>query len=108
MATKNLAQGESIEIDLPGDRQAAVAVTTPAATVATAVFVLEAIIDDASEYVTPISMVNQLVAPKVDVANLTGPSKAGCASLGGFKKARVRRTDATGGNGTVSFNAQSA
>jgi plastocyanin domain-containing protein len=108
MATKNLAQNEVIQIDLPADRVSSVAVTTGAAAAAGAVFVLEAQVDDASAWVTPISMVNQLVAPKVDVANLTGPAKAGCASLGGFKRCRVKRTDATGGNGEVSINAQRA
>lgn len=108
MATKNLAQNETIEIDLPDDGISTVAATTPAATIATAVFVLEGLLDDASEWVTPISLINQLVAPKVDVANLTGPSKAGCAGVGGFKKVRMRRTDATGGNGTISFNSQKA
>lgn len=108
MATKNLAQNESIEIDLPDDGISTVAITTPAATSATAVFALEGILDDVSEYVGPITVVNQLVAPKTEAANVTGPSKAACANVGGFKKVRVRRTDATGGNGTVSFNSQKA
>lgn len=108
MATKNLAQDQTVDIDLPDDGISTVAATTPAGTSATAVFVLEGLLDDASEWVTPITLVNQLVVPKAEVANLTGPSKAGCASVGGFKKVRMRRTDATGGNGTISFNSQKA
>lgn len=106
MATKSLAQNENITINLPADRVSSVAVSTNATAGAGAVFVLEAQIDDVSDWQTPVSLQNQLVAPRVDVANLTGPSKAGCTTIGGFKRVRVRRTDATGGDGTVSINAQ--
>jgi hypothetical protein len=108
MATKNLAQNENIQINLPADRVSSIAATTDAVTAAGAVFVLEAQIDDANDWATPISLQNQLVAPRVDVANLTGPSKAGSTTLGGFKRVRIRRTDATGGNGTVALNAQAS
>lgn len=101
MASKNLAQGESIEVSMAGKSGCAM-MSTAAATSATAVFVLEAK-SETGDWLTPVTMKNPLANPTVEQANLTGASKLGWVDILGAVAVRARRTDATGGNGTVTL-----
>lgn len=102
MASKNLAQGESIQIDLDELVSSVVALTSRASNNVGCNLVLEAQIDN--EWVTPVTMINPIVNPKVEIAALVGASKAGWADLPGFRCVRVRRTDAAGGDGWAEIN----
>jgi len=103
MATANLARHGVIEIAQPTQ----VTVATGPDTARTAVFVLEAAVDDDGPddtiWMGPFTMQNPLVKPVVGQRLLVGPSQVGIADLSGFALARVIRTDRSGGDGTVSF-----
>lgn len=104
MASKNLAQGESIELELDKVRSPVVAAVSRTGNHAAAVFVLEAQVD--LEWVTPLTMVNPIANPKAEIANLTGPAVTGWADLPGYRKCRLRRTDANGAAGWAELNVQ--
>lgn len=100
MVEANLAQNAFIQIDLAKFKNGAVALATAAATVAGAVFVLE-VQGIQLEWIA-LKLFDTI--NKVDVANLTGPSKTATCEVPSYDSVRVRRTDATGGNGTVGIN----
>jgi hypothetical protein len=96
-------QNSTIEISLSREGSGAVAAQTSADNPATAVFILEATVNG-EDWVGPILMVDPTT--KSDVANLTGANKSGYADLPCYEKARLRRTDANGGNGDASLSAR--
>ena len=107
MAQKSLAaQNDAITIDISRLRNGAVAVTTGAGVAAGAVFVLEFSgtnsATGAKEWVGPITMIDP--TSNSAVTNLTGPSKSGWADCPAYSSVRVRRTDGTGGDGTVAID----
>lgn len=100
MAKVSLAQNGVIELSM-GGRAGAAIMASAASAVATAVFVIEILVD--GTWFTPVTTRNPLVNPTVEQANITGPSKVGWLEVFGAERVRVRRTDATGGDGTVSL-----
>lgn len=105
MPQKNLAQGESITIDLSKYLNGAVAITTAAETLANAVFDLEVcgVVDPsgAPEWLAigtydPVSRASQV--------HIIGTSKSGWADVPGYRSIRVKRTDGNVGNGTVAID----
>ncbi len=101
LTLSNLIQDGTIVLTIPDrSRNAVAAIATIAATSATGVFVIEVeTIDD--EWIS-IGLFNAKTQLAAD--NLTGASQYGWADIPGVRKVRTRRTDATGGNGSVGLS----
>lgn len=97
MQAVNLAQDEVVAIPVDRIKSGVVALATIAATNATAVFVLE--VELFPGVFTAVGVFNAQTQVAAD--NITGPSKYAWADVPGAQSARIRRTDATGGNGSV-------
>jgi len=100
LTEKNLAQDETITLTCSRARSIVASMATAAATSATAVFVIE--VEGISGEFISIGLFNAKTQLAAD--NLTGASQYGRADVPGVMKVRCRRTDATGGNGTVAFS----
>lgn len=103
MATKDLAQGETIELELVRMpyRSPTVSIGTSISTAAGAVFVID-IMKITNEWIEAIGLFDGLTQAKVN--SITGASQWAWTDCPGVQRARVRRTDATGGNGTVDID----
>jgi hypothetical protein len=97
MLAVNLAQNETLPIPVDKTRSGVAVIGTPAVTSATAVFVLE--IELFTGLWNSVGVFDAVAQAKAD--NVTGPSKYAWADIPGAQSARIRRTDATGGNGSV-------
>jgi len=106
MGQANLqAQNATIEIDISRFKNGAIAATTGATNVGTANFVVEVsganAPGGAKEWITPVVLTDPTTGSQISA--LLGASKSGWADLPGYSAVRIRRTDATGGNGYVSL-----
>jgi len=106
MPSMNLAnQNDTLEVAPLSQRGSAVVVIATGPNVsATAVFVVEVQVIN-GQYIA-IGVFNAITQAKAD--NVTGPNQYAWTDAPGAYSARVRRTDNTGGDGTVSITQQLA
>lgn len=100
MKAVNLAQDETIVLTIDRSRSGVASIATPAATAGTATFVLEIeLFTDEWNSVGVFNAVTQLAAD-----NITGPGQYAWADVPAAQRVRVRRSDATGGDGSVGID----
>lgn len=100
MKAVSLAQNETIVLPVDKTRSGVAIVGTPAGTSATAVFVIE--IELFSGVWNPVGLFDGVAQAKAD--NITGPNGYGWTDVPGAQRIQVRRTDATGGDGSVGLD----
>lgn len=100
MKAVNLAQDGTIILPIDKLRSGVAVVGTPASTSATAVFVIE--IELFSGVWNSVGLFNGVTQAKAD--NITGPGQYGWTDVPGAQRIQVRRTDATGGDGSVGLD----
>lgn len=100
MKAVNLAQNATIVMPVDKTRSGVAIVATPATTAAGAVFVVE--VELFSGAWNSVGVFNAVTQLKVD--NITGPSQYAWTDVPGAQQIRVRRTDATGGDGSVGLD----
>lgn len=100
MKAVNLAQNETIVLPVDRIRSGVAVIATPANTIATAVFVVEVeMFPGAWNSVGVFDAVAQ-----AKVASITGPNQYAWTDVPGAQRIQVRRTDATGGDGSVGLD----
>jgi len=100
MKAVNLVQNGTIVLPIDRSRSGVAVVGTPAGTAAGAVFVIE--IELFPDAWNTVGLFNGVTQAKAD--NVTGPGQYGWADVPGAQRIRVRRTDGTGGDGSVGLD----
>jgi len=105
MQATNLAQNGILgPFKVPQDRTQIAAIATPSTAAAGAVFVLQA--EFFPDEWTTIGVFDGVL--NVPAVQITGPSQYAWADVSGAQRVQVKRTDGTGGDGSVGLDVKQA
>ena len=102
MKAVNLAQDKTIELPVDRIKSGVAVLATPGTTAGTAVFVLEVLLFADLGTWNSVGVFDAVAQAKAD--NITGANQYAWADVPAAQKIRVRRTDATGGDGSVGLD----